>query len=316
MKAMRPKRYSHKPGTFWYYNNWDFNALGTIFEQETGTKIFEEFDRCIASPLQMEDFHPSTCRYLTRADYKSAPHSMHRYYLFRMSARDLARFGHLFLRQGQWKNQQIISSDWIRESTASHSERGVDGGYGYMWWTGVRKGLIANVSVKEHSYYAAGWGGQMLIVLPYKNLVIVHRVNTDSPGRRASGYQIGRLLWLILSAAGESDIGEDPSIESTKGVRLKENDLKQLFEEDRRWVGPNNGIWAGGKSLIISCIKDGTLLFSPGEEHKFKGKWWISGNRFYFKIMGMRDFFFIVQDGNIFKLFDYTGTLFGTFRQS
>jgi len=144
MKVMRPKRYSHEPGTFWYYNNWDFNALGTIFEQETGKKIFEQFDQRIASPLQMEDFNANNCRYLTRTDYKSAPHSMHRYYLFRMSARDLARFGHLFLRQGRWKNQQIISSDWVWESAASHSERVVDGGYGYMWWTGVRKGLMAN----------------------------------------------------------------------------------------------------------------------------------------------------------------------------
>jgi CubicO group peptidase (beta-lactamase class C family) len=41
MKAIRPERHSHRPGTFWYYNNWDFNALGTIFEQETNTKIFE-----------------------------------------------------------------------------------------------------------------------------------------------------------------------------------------------------------------------------------------------------------------------------------
>jgi CubicO group peptidase (beta-lactamase class C family) len=53
---MRPKRHSLAPGTFWYYNNWDLNALGKIFEQETGTRIFEEFDQRIAGPLQMEDF--------------------------------------------------------------------------------------------------------------------------------------------------------------------------------------------------------------------------------------------------------------------
>jgi CubicO group peptidase (beta-lactamase class C family) len=67
------------------------------------------------------------------SDYRSAPYSIHDYYLFRMSARDLARFGLLFLRRGRWKNQQIISSDWIRESTASHSKWGQEGGYGYMW---------------------------------------------------------------------------------------------------------------------------------------------------------------------------------------
>lgn len=45
MKAHRPERGSHPPGTFWFYNNWDFNALGTIFEKETGKKIFEEIKR-------------------------------------------------------------------------------------------------------------------------------------------------------------------------------------------------------------------------------------------------------------------------------
>jgi len=37
--SSRPPRGSHAPGTFWFYNNWDFNALGTIFEKKTGKKI-------------------------------------------------------------------------------------------------------------------------------------------------------------------------------------------------------------------------------------------------------------------------------------
>ena len=110
MKAKRPKRHSHAPSTFWYYNNWDFNALGTIFEQETGTKIFEEFNRCIAKPLQMEDFKVGDCRYLTGDNYDTGELSIHPYYLFRMSARDLARFGLLFLGEGRWRKQQIISA--------------------------------------------------------------------------------------------------------------------------------------------------------------------------------------------------------------
>ena len=43
MKKNRPERGSHARGTFWYYNNWDFNALGTIFEKEAGLKIGEAF---------------------------------------------------------------------------------------------------------------------------------------------------------------------------------------------------------------------------------------------------------------------------------
>jgi CubicO group peptidase (beta-lactamase class C family) len=40
MAKLRPPRGSHPPGTFWYYNNWDFNALGTIYEHATGAGIF------------------------------------------------------------------------------------------------------------------------------------------------------------------------------------------------------------------------------------------------------------------------------------
>ncbi len=108
MKASHPEQHSHAPGTFWYYNNRDFNALGTIFEQETGTKIFQEFDRRFAKPLQMEDFDVSNCRYLTADNYGEFLTSMHRYYLFRVSARDLARFGLLFMREGRWRDRHIV----------------------------------------------------------------------------------------------------------------------------------------------------------------------------------------------------------------
>ena len=42
MTALRPARGSHLPGTYWCYNNWDFNALGAISEQQTQSSIFQE----------------------------------------------------------------------------------------------------------------------------------------------------------------------------------------------------------------------------------------------------------------------------------
>jgi CubicO group peptidase (beta-lactamase class C family) len=56
MTAARPERGSHPPGTFFYYNNWDFNALGAIFEKAAGARIFEAFKSEIAEPIGMEDF--------------------------------------------------------------------------------------------------------------------------------------------------------------------------------------------------------------------------------------------------------------------
>lgn len=313
MRTMRPSRHSHLPGTFWYYNNWDFNALGTIFEQQTGSGIFKEFETRFARPLQMEDFDVRYCRYLNSADYENGPYSPHRYYLFRVSARDLARVGLLFLREGQWKNQQIVPSNWVKESTASHSKRGKDGGYGYMWWTGIKRGLFPNVNVAGHSYYAAGWGGHGVFVLPYRKLVVVHRVNTDERGPRPMGHQVGRLLWLILSAARETQIGDDPSIEAAKGVRLSSNDLEQLLVNDNKWIATNNGLFPGGDSLVLSCSKEGNLTLSASKKLKFEGKWWISRNRFYFDILGIKAYFSIFQEGDTLELYDPTDTLYGKF---
>jgi CubicO group peptidase (beta-lactamase class C family) len=94
MQARRPPRGNHAPGTFWYYNNWDFNVLGTIFERQTKTNLFAEFKARIADPIGMGDFRLEDCTYVTGAD------SVYPAYPFRMTARDMARFGLLFLRAG------------------------------------------------------------------------------------------------------------------------------------------------------------------------------------------------------------------------
>jgi CubicO group peptidase (beta-lactamase class C family) len=51
-----PPRGSKPHGTYFLYNNWDFNVLGTIFEQLTGKGIYDEVERRLVAPLQMEDF--------------------------------------------------------------------------------------------------------------------------------------------------------------------------------------------------------------------------------------------------------------------
>jgi CubicO group peptidase (beta-lactamase class C family) len=186
MKDMRPVRGSHAPGTFWYYNNWDFNALGTIFEHETRSKIFEEIDRHIARPIGMEDYQVEDGEYFT------GPDSIHPAYPVRMTARDLARFGLLYLREGRWRGRQIVPRQWVRDSTRAYSEAGSSNGrregYGYMWW------------VQKDRFYASGAGGHFIVVMPKLDLVVVHRVNTDQPGENVSAADFDRLMDLIVAA--------------------------------------------------------------------------------------------------------------------
>lgn len=185
MRMKRPARYSSDPGTRWYYNNWDFNALLTIFNQQTKKDFFEQFQQEIATPLQMEHFRMQDMNYRYEMNFSSHPA-----YLFKMSTLDLARFGLLYLRQGRWRDQQIIPAEWVQESTKKHmvfKPKNPEKGYGYLWW------------INKDIYYASGNGGQALFILPNSNLVIVHCVDTDK-GVRVKSDQTWRLFNKILQA--------------------------------------------------------------------------------------------------------------------
>jgi CubicO group peptidase (beta-lactamase class C family) len=194
MKAARPPRGSHPPGSFWYYNNWDFNVLGAVFERQVKNGLFREFEERIADPAGMEDFRLEDCGYVT------GPDSVYPAYPFRMTARDMARFGLLFLRRGVWKGRSLVPADWVEESTRSYSDAGEAGGYGYLWWVAVGGRHLPGVSLPDGSYSARGAGGHYILVVPALDLVIVHRVDTDERGRSVTSQQFGELVRLILSA--------------------------------------------------------------------------------------------------------------------
>ena len=176
----RPAQGSHSPGTAFYYNNWSFNALGTILEEATGLTMGEAFKQWIADPIGMQDFRVEDVAY----EYSSG--SVYPAYRFWITARDLARFGVLYSQEGKWNGQEIIPSQWIRESTRSYSDAGLFG-YGYMWW--VSRGSPDWLG--RGSYLASGTGGQKVLVDPEQELVIVHRVDTGRLATRALWTEYG-----------------------------------------------------------------------------------------------------------------------------
>jgi len=196
MKRERPPRGSHPPGSFWLYNNWDFNALATIYEKATGEKIFEAIARHLARPLQMEDFRPSDGRYVT------GPESLHPAYPMRLSARDLARFGLLYLREGRWKDRQVVPAAWVRESTAGYSKTGRNASYGYMWWSAAGAACFPDALPADRCFFAAGNYGQYVDVIPALDLVVVNRVDTDRSKAYVNLRAFRELLGLIVAAGG------------------------------------------------------------------------------------------------------------------
>ena len=192
-KKKRPKRYSYKAGEQWYYNNWDFNALGKIYQNLTRKSVFEAFKQEIAEPLEMQDFSLQNTR------YKFEKVSLYPAYHFELSARDLLKFGSLYLNGGNYNGQQIISESYITASTQSYSVTGRTGtrsGYGYMWWVITDK----TEAILQDSFLASGSKGQKLIIIPKINTVIVHLIDKRSGEKGIGTSQFERLLKQIIAA--------------------------------------------------------------------------------------------------------------------
>ena len=88
-----------------------------------------------------------------------------------ISAEDMARFGLLFLNNGKWKNDQLISESWIKMAI---EPSGPNVNYGYMWWLN-KKGNRHWEGLSENIYYAAGFGGNFIVVDKENDLVVVTR---------------------------------------------------------------------------------------------------------------------------------------------
>lgn len=199
MRSIKPARHSQAPGVTWCYNNWDFNALGTIYTRLSGRGIHEAFLEDLAKPLGMQDFRFDAVRQDGHLEPDAV--SMHPAYPFRMSTRDLARFGQLFLQNGRWQDRQLVSEHWTAMSVQPYSDAGTRGGYGYMWWLARSGVAFPDVILPPGSYSAQGAGGHYCLVIPAMDLVVVHRVDTDQAGRIVENFQFGQLMKRILAAA-------------------------------------------------------------------------------------------------------------------
>ena len=184
----KPQRGDFLPGEHFYYNNWDFNVLGFILEQQTGKSIYTLFLEEIALPLGMHDYRGKFTSIdgeekgvaLPRTDgFYQYEKSKSRYpaYHFRLSARDLALYGQLYLNQGEWEGKQIVPAQWIEASTRPYSlynpEHGI--AYGMLWYV-----LMPHEKGQRFSFYHTGVGMHMLGVYPSSNMVLVHRVDTEN----------------------------------------------------------------------------------------------------------------------------------------
>ncbi len=149
----------HKPGTNYYYNGGNTNLLGEIIRKTSGSGLDRFAEKYLFDPLGIKRYkwiHINRDVVYASGDLKLRP-------------RDMAKIGYLMLNSGMWNSQQIVSSGWVKKSTAPFVHFNAKEGYGYQWWTKVYE--LGNATYR--SFSALGWGGQNIVVLPDLDAVIV-----------------------------------------------------------------------------------------------------------------------------------------------
>jgi CubicO group peptidase (beta-lactamase class C family) len=208
-----PPRNSQRAGSYYLYNNWDFNAAGAVFEKLTGRDIYDALESDLAKPIGMQDFNRARQR-----KSGDATRSQHMAYHIWLSTRDMARLGLLMLREGRWGEQQVIPREWTRRITSlvtPLNEMNPPGnralgtgnrwGYGYMWWVWDAPNSPGPF---EGAYTGMGAGGQYITVLPKLDLVIAHKTDMGQPlpqgqsGRRrnVSLAEYDSILRMLIAA--------------------------------------------------------------------------------------------------------------------
>jgi len=115
--------------------------------------------------------------------------------LAKLRPQDLAALGLLYLNDGRWAGEQVVPESWIQEATAAHVERTGEGfGYGYMWWTTEADG--------DAAFFARGRGGQLIEVVPDRDLVVVVATEYDEldPLRHNNAVEAAALALMVDQA--------------------------------------------------------------------------------------------------------------------
>lgn len=155
------------PDTIFQYSNLSNAWLAAILSRACDTNLKDFSEEYLLEPMgvEMGELWPNEYD-----DYHA---------LFHFRTRDAAKFGLLYLNEGEFNGKQIVPAEWVHDSLKTYSEKvntsGVDSGkigryfrevgYGYQWWS-ARAG-------EHHFNYAAGHGGQLIVLLEDLDMVLV-----------------------------------------------------------------------------------------------------------------------------------------------
>jgi CubicO group peptidase (beta-lactamase class C family) len=164
-------RIERKPGEYFEYNNYNPLLVGMILERATGMSISRFMEKKLWEPMGMEA-DGSWSLDSKKDGFEKMESGVN------VRARDFARFGMLFAKEGNWRGQQLISREWVEESTRPDTSTDPSQDYQYFWWV--------NTPDDKNHFSAQGNYGQYIYVAPEKDLVIV-RLGKEE-GEKGYGY--------------------------------------------------------------------------------------------------------------------------------
>jgi CubicO group peptidase (beta-lactamase class C family) len=157
----------YPPGTHFDYDNEGTNLIAIILRRAVGGNIAEFARNELFAPLQIDHYQWAVDGNGNLPGFSG----------LRLTGRDMAKIGLLYLQQGRWRERQVVSQAYVLDSTRKHNDGGepANAGYGYLWWTTtIRDGSPA--------YFAAGFQSQLILNLPDRNLVIALASSSSLPG--------------------------------------------------------------------------------------------------------------------------------------
>lgn len=178
INAAAPLR--HPPGARWAYNTAAYHLLFHILERATGDTVEAWSRPRLFDPLGMD-----ATRWTTSPG-SGAEGPVTNYYSALSTARDLARLGGLVLGEGRWNGRRLLGAEHLR--TLLGPSQDLNPSYGLLWWSNLRPGADAFgqgdsrrfPSAPVDTVAALGAGGQALLVVPSRRLIVVRQ--GDTPG--------------------------------------------------------------------------------------------------------------------------------------
>jgi CubicO group peptidase (beta-lactamase class C family) len=155
---------AHQPGTHFNYSSGTTNIISSLVARHVG------FGEPYRQFIQERLFDPLGMRSAT-AKFDDAGVFIGSSYVY-ATPRDFAKFGYLYLRGGEWDGHQLVSPQWVASAQVPHSVDAESGRfYSWQWWvTGDRYG----------TYWANGYEGQSISVVPTLDAVVVRLGKTDA----------------------------------------------------------------------------------------------------------------------------------------